>query len=167
MEDEVVRTVEQSGLPIYVLPDAQRRHISEYGTHGFAIRHEAGTRLVDVGVLRKGSREAGTGPIVRTDITDTLATRLLLARYQDVPQGTDSAEWFMSVERDARRAGPWEPIDIEVDGRRRRFLRLEAGGHWVAFVDLGEAWLYVHSVGPSPGESMRRVNSNELAMWLS
>ena len=90
------------------------------------------------------------GPAVRTDVTDTLATRLLLTRHQEVPAGAGSAEWFTSIEREAREAGPWEPIDLKVDGRHTAFLQLKADDHWVAFADLGEAWLYIHSLGTSP-----------------
>jgi hypothetical protein len=147
MEAEALRAVKDSGLPIFVLLGNHKKALVEHGTHGFVISHGDGDQRVDVGVLAKNAGARGDALDVRVHVADTLATRLHLRRKQQVPLGADAAEWFTSIEREARCPQPWEPIEIKVDGRLVSFSQLEADGHWVAYFDIGSAWLYIHSLG--------------------
>jgi hypothetical protein len=165
LDFDLLEAVEHSGLPVYVVVGEHRRSIAECGTHGFAISHDDGAQQVDVGVLRNGIRDPSGGAVARTLIADTLASRLLLARHQDVPAGTDAAEWFTSIEHKARALTAWEPIEIDVDGRPARFMRLWEDDHWVGFTDLGEASLYIHSFG-TPSDAIALAEESDLRSSL-
>lgn len=94
----------------------------------------------------------------RVRIHDTLATELFFGRY-DLPESLKAEEerrqWVRDLLARARR-GTWTRDVLVVEGEALDALRLDEGGHWVAFVETGDVWLYAHSRG-TPIEQVRLV----------
>ena len=164
MQTRALQSIDESGLPIYALA-GRRAEIAEHGTQGFAIRQSVEGKFVDVGVLRKSGDAPNAVAGARIDIVDTLATRLMLAAQQTVPHGVDRHDWFELVGREAGKAEGWSALELKVAGHLVRFLHLTADGHWVAFADIGDAWLYVHSLG-APAGSLELVLIDDLMVLL-
>lgn len=143
----------RSGLAAFRVegPNEEWR-ISEWGTPGFVVTHGEGDRRVDVGVLRKEAPADRDRPSGSVDVYETLATRLIHERHQAVPAGVTPAHWFAGLESRLPSREAWHPEAIAVDGAETPFLRLAEEGHWIAFTDTADTWLYVHSAGRDPGE---------------
>jgi hypothetical protein len=90
----------------------------------------------------------------RIRIRDTLATELFFGRY-DPPESLKAEEerrqWVRDLWARARQ-GSWTRDVLVIEGEALDASRLDEGGHWVAFVETGDIWLYAHSRGTPIGQ---------------
>lgn len=162
-----LESVIQSGLTAYGVPGAAGpRQISEWGTHGFVITYGTDKYRIDVGVLRKRLPIEQEGPHGEVDVYDTLGTRLIHARHQQVADGVSPAEWFAALEHSLPPREAWSVQVITVNGDAVSFLHLAEGDHWIAFTEIGDAWLYVHSYGHQSG-GIRLASIDDLPSHLT
>lgn len=118
--------------------------------------------LIVVGVMRTRS---GNGWV---DVHDTLGTMLMLAeRARNDPAFQHATRDRAAIELELSRVpGPeaWRSSELEVDGVARPAWRLERGGDWIAFCDLGDECLYLHAEQPD-GSPLSLVTITDTAQY--